>query len=106
MRVGLGPSFGRRHSAVVNADDVIAEPRFDEFAGGLALLQRERGRFKNGVHYTLAEPAQIASAGLTAGIVAEFAGEFLEVFALLHAFEQFLGYFFLLIRVGSRRSEE
>src|SRR5262247_2339017 len=79
--------LGLRGSAVVNADDVISEPRFDQFAGGLALPQRERGGFKSGVHHALAEPAQVASFHLTARVVAEFTGDLLEVLAILHAFE-------------------
>src|SRR5262249_61475996 len=67
----------RGHSAVVNAYDVIAEPRFDQFAGGLALLQRERGGFKGGIHgkrgahHAFAEPAQVASVSFTCGVTSE-----------------------------------
>src|SRR5262245_45106574 len=94
--------LGRRHPAVFNADDVVAVPRFDQLAGGLALLKRERGGFKSGVHPALAEPAQVASIRLTDRVVAEFTGDLLEALAFLHAFEKRLGFFFLLIRVGPR----
>src|SRR5688572_1843541 len=94
--------LGRRLSAVFNADDVIAEPRFDQSAGGLALLQRERGGFKRGVHDAPAEPAHVASFRFTRRVVAEFIGDLLGVLAILQTFEQPLSLFFLLIRVGSR----
>src|SRR5438093_11954478 len=70
--------LGRRLSAVFNADDVIAELRFDQFVGGLPLLQRECGGFKSGVHHAFAEPAQVTSISLTAGVIAEFTGDLLE----------------------------
>src|SRR5215510_8257559 len=94
--------LGRRLSAVLNADDVIAVPRFDKFFGSLSFLQRECGGFKSRVHSALAEPAQVTSFSLTASVIAEFTGDLLEVLAILHAFEQPLGLLFLLIRVGSR----
>src|SRR5262245_50613168 len=92
--------LGRRLSAVFNADDVIAVPRFNQFAGGLALLQRERGGFKSRVHFAPGEPAHVAPIRFTARVVAEFTGDLLEALAFLHAFEKRLGFLFLLIRVG------
>src|SRR5262245_24070706 len=94
--------LGRRRSAVFNADDVISVSRFNQFAGGLALPQRERGGFKSGVHNALAEPAHVASIRFTARVVAEFTGDLLEALAFLHTFEQPLSLLFLLIRVGAR----
>jgi len=76
----------RRRSAVVNADDVIAN--FDLTSSPVVCLSGARTpRIKAG-SIMPSEPAQVASFPLTAWVFAEFVGDLLEILALLHAFEQ------------------